>query len=99
LSRSPSKNGTAKTAQQSEQPPGTHVIEPNAVYTLETARQAFGLKKSCLSREVRAGRLRVSKRAGRYFIFGRWLLEWLKAGEVVRKPKAATHEETASLAS
>jgi hypothetical protein len=28
--------------------------------------------------------LRCSKRAGRYWILGEWLLEWLRGGEVRR---------------
>lgn len=62
-----------------------HTIEPNSVYTLATASTVLHLPKSCLPREIRLNRLRVSKRAGRYYILGRWLLEWLESGE--RRPK------------
>jgi hypothetical protein len=31
---------------------------------------------------VREGRLRIARRAGRYYILGRWLLEWLEGGEL-----------------
>jgi hypothetical protein len=64
------------------------VIHPTSVYSLEAAREALGLARATLGREIRLGRLRVSKRAGRYFILGAWLLEWLEAGEVRRKPVA-----------
>jgi hypothetical protein len=57
------------------------VIVPGAVYTLVTAQAELGLAKATLGREIRLGRLRVSKRAGRYFILGEWLLEWLRNGE------------------
>jgi hypothetical protein len=67
-----------------------HNIVPTAVYDLEAARQALGLTKSTLSREVREKRLRVAKRAGRYFLLGEWLLEWLRAGEVSRARKNET---------
>jgi hypothetical protein len=61
-----------------------HVVHPRAVYTLPSAQRALGLPKTTLHREVRLGRLRVAKRAGRYFLLGEWLLEWLRAGEVSR---------------
>ena len=58
------------------------VINRHSVFTLETLRPVLGLSKGCLPREIRLGRLRVAKRAGRYFILGAWVLEWLEAGEV-----------------
>jgi hypothetical protein len=66
-----------------------HVIHPGAVYSLESARAALGLARATLRREVRLGRLRVSKRAGRYYLLGAWLLEWLRSGEVRRYFRAA----------
>jgi hypothetical protein len=65
-----------------------HTLHPRTIYSLESARAALGLAQATLRREIRLGRLRVSKRAGRYFILGAWLLEWLEAGEVRRKPAA-----------
>jgi hypothetical protein len=67
------------------------VIHPNAVYSLELARNVLQLAKNCLPREIRLGRLRVSKRAGKYLILGAWLLEWIEAGELPprqREPEA-----------
>jgi hypothetical protein len=61
-----------------------HVIQPDAVYTVQSAQAVLGLKKTTIGREVRLRRLRVSKRGGRYFILGSWLLEWLREGEVGR---------------
>jgi hypothetical protein len=61
------------------------VIEPRAVFTIEQARETLRLAKNCLPREIRLGRLRVSKRAGKYLILGRWLLEWVEGGELSRK--------------
>jgi hypothetical protein len=52
------------------------------VYCLEEAQAALRLKKSTVRREVRSRRLRISKRAGRYYILGKWLLEWLENGEL-----------------
>jgi hypothetical protein len=62
----------------------TPVILPTAAYSLDQARRLLGLKKNCLPREARLGRLRVSKRAGRYFVLGEWLLEWISTGELAR---------------
>jgi len=64
------------------------VIEPNSVAGLQVWSAILGLPKSCLARETRLGRLRFCKRAGRRWILGRWLLEWLEDGEV-RKRVAA----------
>jgi hypothetical protein len=62
-----------------------HVIHANAVYTRESARIALGLTKTTLARELRLRRMRCAKRAGRYYILGQWLLEWLETGEVARQ--------------
>jgi hypothetical protein len=43
------------------------------------------LAKNCLPREIRLGRLRVAKRAGKYMILGKWLLEWIEGGELSRR--------------
>jgi hypothetical protein len=58
------------------------LIDPMGVYSLETARQALGLRKNSLSREIREKRLQVSKRCGRYYIRGIWLIAWLDAGRL-----------------
>ena len=70
-----------------------HVIASNAVYSLESARAALGLARATLRREIRLGRLRVSKRAGRYYILGCWLLQWLQAGEIVHDPSPRESNE------
>lgn len=71
------------------------VINPNSVFTAAQARAALGLAKATIAREIRLGRLRVSKRAGRHFIKGEWLIEWIAAGEITpRRPEqSATPEE------
>jgi hypothetical protein len=63
------------------------VISANAVFSLAEARTALGLAKATIAREVRLGRLRVSKRAGKYFFLGSWLLEWIAGGELIRKTR------------
>jgi hypothetical protein len=65
------------------------IIDPKAVFTIEQARNALQLAKNCLPREIRLGRLRVSRRAGKYLILGAWLLEWIEAGELPRRPSGA----------
>jgi hypothetical protein len=79
----PDNNGHGTSARAPS--PVVHVIDPNAAYTLETARAALGLPATCLRREVRLGRLRVSKRSGRYYILGEWILEWIREGEIKRR--------------
>jgi hypothetical protein len=74
------RNGAA-----AEPAAGPHEIRPTAVYVVDDARRIFRLKQSTIRREVREGRLRISKRAGRYFLLGRWLIEWIEAGELPRR--------------
>jgi hypothetical protein len=62
-----------------------HVIDPHAVYDMRTAAACLGLAKHCLPREIRLGRLRASKRGGRYLLLGAWLLQWVQDGEVRRR--------------
>jgi hypothetical protein len=61
-------------------PPAPHVIDAAAVYTVASATAALGLRKECLPREMRMGRLQARKRGGRYWIVGEWLLAWLATG-------------------
>jgi hypothetical protein len=65
-------------------PGQVHVISRTGIYFPDAVQAIFRLRKSTLRREIREGRLRVSRRAGRYFVLGAWLLEWLEAGEVHR---------------
>jgi hypothetical protein len=59
-----------------------HTVIATNVYTLAAAAEALGLRTNTLPREVRLKRLRASKRGGRYYILGSWLLEWIETGEV-----------------
>ena len=63
----------------------THVIHADGVYTVEDLRRVFGLKASSVRREVRLGRLRMSKRCGRHYCLGKWVLQWLESGELKRR--------------
>jgi hypothetical protein len=71
-------------ARLSEPPTSSvHTIEPNGLYAVRNAYRVLGLTKTTLRREIRSGRLRVSKRAGRHYILGAWLLQWLREGELL----------------
>ena len=65
--------------------PTVHEIRPHAVYFLDQAQQILRLRPSTIRRELREGRLRLAKRAGKYFILGKWLIEWIESGEVKRR--------------
>ena len=70
------------------------IISPNEVFDREAAQQALDLSNSSLRREIRLGRLRCSKRGGRYYFLGSWILEWLSDGEIRgRKEVTHTHSE------
>lgn len=65
-------------------PPATRkplVVDPNGVYTLAELRPLH-ITASLIRSERRAGRFRLSRRGGRYYVLGRWLLEWIESGEV-----------------
>jgi hypothetical protein len=64
--------------------PAVHAIDPNGIYFVDTFQEIFRLRKSSLRREIRENRLRVSKRCGRYYLLGEWILAWLRDGELRR---------------
>jgi hypothetical protein len=68
--------------------PEVPVVHPTAVFSVDDFRRTFRLRESSLRREVRERRLRVSKRCGRYFILGTWILQWLESGELKRRDAA-----------
>lgn len=71
-------------------PPATPppvILHPTAVYTVPQLRAALGLTASTVRHEVRAGRLRVARRAGRYWMLGAWVLEWIEGGELSRSSR------------
>jgi hypothetical protein len=81
-------NGTSGTTPTPTTPPAdrepVHVLHDAGIYFPEDAQRLLKLKRSTLRREIRERRLRVSKRAGRYFILGRWIREWIENGELHR---------------
>jgi hypothetical protein len=66
--------------------PAVRVIPADAIFRLDELRAILGLPMTCLRREARLGRLRVSRRSGRYWTTGAWLREWLDGGEVKPRP-------------
>jgi hypothetical protein len=58
------------------------VLHSRAVFLAADAAAALRLSASTFRREIRLGRLKICKRAGRYFVTGRQLLAWLEGGEV-----------------
>jgi hypothetical protein len=67
-----------------------HTVAATSVYFVDTFRKLFRLHKSTIRREVREGRLRIARRAGRYYLLGEWILEWLREGELPRRPAGPT---------
>jgi hypothetical protein len=62
--------------------PPVRVIPADALMRLDELRAVLGLPLTCLRREARLCRLRVSRRSGRYWTTGRWIAEWIESGEV-----------------
>lgn len=73
------------TAAEPAPAPVVHVIHPRAVYLVADAQRVLRLRQSTIRREVREGRLRIAKRAGRYYLLGDWLLDWIREGELPRR--------------
>jgi hypothetical protein len=69
---------------RSETAAAVPTIRPGQVYTLAALTDALGLRPGTLPRELRLGRLRHAKRAGKVFVLGEWVLEWLAGGERTR---------------
>jgi hypothetical protein len=70
--------------------PAVPVIQPTAVYTLESARAALDLAEHTLGRAVRRGQLRASRRGGPYLILGSWLLAWIESGTATKRRRRAS---------
>jgi hypothetical protein len=60
------------------------IVHPDTVYTVEQLQAALRLRPSTVARECRLKRLRHSKRAGRIYVLGAWVLQWIIGGEVKR---------------
>jgi hypothetical protein len=62
-------------------PQPTAPLLADAIYTARTAAAALGVSLHAFRREVWQGKVRFSRRLGRNFIHGRWLLDWLGEGQ------------------
>ncbi len=90
-------SNTPRAAAAAIQPPPVVTIDPNGVYFPDDVRRLLRLKTSSIRSEKRAGRLRVARRCGRYYILGAWLLEWIAGGETPsRRPGPAVHSEASN---
>jgi hypothetical protein len=61
------------------------IIHPRQVFSIDSLTQTLGLRRGTIPRELRLKRLRYSKRAGKVWILGAWVLAWLQSGEIQRK--------------
>jgi hypothetical protein len=67
--------------------PAPRTIDPHHVGTLPEWCGFLGLPRHSLKREGRLGRLKVFKRSGRLWTTGEAVLDWLRGGEVRRRPQ------------
>jgi hypothetical protein len=66
-----------------------HEIKPGNVYLPVEVQRLLRLRKSSLRRAIKQG-LKVSRRCGRYYFLGAWLLEWLAGGVKQSSPTSPT---------
>ena len=78
-SSSPKRDGVDRVE------PVGQLIHPTSVYLVGDAQKLLCLRPSSVRREVRAGRLRIAKRCGRYYLLGAWILEWIEKGELKKR--------------
>lgn len=72
-----------------------HHVRPTDLYTRAEVGEILGLTERAVGQEVQSGRLLCSKRCGRSYFLGEWLLEWVKAGVVLHRARAAKAGEVA----
>jgi hypothetical protein len=68
---------------------GPPILDPRAVFTVQSATAFLSLNPTSLPRAIRRGELRVSRRGGKYFILGEWLIAWLEGGTRTRRRAGA----------
>jgi hypothetical protein len=61
-------------------------IHDDQIQTLPEWRELLGLPANTLGREARLGRLRTARRAGKLWITGAWIREWIEGAEI-RRPR------------
>ena len=68
-------------------PPRTRRIDPLGVYTRDELAALFAVPPRAISNEIAEGRLAYTRRLGRYYFLGEWLLDWLRAGKLTHIPR------------
>jgi len=53
-------------------------IERDAFYNQEQVKRLLGISIKAIGNACRAGELRSTERAGRRFVRGAWLIDWLE---------------------
>jgi hypothetical protein len=79
---------TSKSASIPTVPGAELIIEPTGIYRPSRIQAILGLKTNTIPRQVRLGHLQISKRAGRHFILGQWLIDWIESGKIQRKRRS-----------
>jgi hypothetical protein len=65
---------------------GPAVIAAGMVFTVPALIATLPyLTRNSILREIRCGRLRASRRCGRYLVLGEWVLRWVADGERRRR--------------
>jgi hypothetical protein len=70
--------------------PALAVIDPHALGTVEEWTAHLDLGQTTLLREIRRRRLRASRRAGKYWLTGQWIMDWVAGGDVTWRRPATT---------
>jgi hypothetical protein len=87
---------TASNGRPPAEPPrqaaAPFAIDPNTAYRPEHIEAGLGIPLSGIMRDIRGGKLKASKRRGRLFILGAWVLAWLEDGEVRRRRHSAVQD-------
>jgi hypothetical protein len=65
--------------------PALAVIDPHTLGTIEEWTALLDVGRTTLLREIRRRRLRASRRAGKYWLTGQWIMDWVAGGEVTRR--------------
>lgn len=68
-------------------------IDPDNIYSADGLRKVLRLSKSSLANEIRRERLRASRRCGRYWFKGEWVLDWISRGSTEVKTRIDNAKE------
>ncbi len=65
-------------------------INPEGFYDREALSNLLGIPASTLTRAANTLQLRSTKRAGKLFFRGKWVIDWLEGETVSSKEEAAS---------